>query len=153
MKKLLILLSAITATTAYSVVTAKLDVNATLVKPLSIEANAKTLFGSVSKAGGKAVLSKVDLLVSGNPSAKVKISAPKDVEFVEKAPGTLKVKLQSKFSTASTSVGTKLETDLSLDALGEVETVYHIEGMVAAMPTVKDKAELEADVDITVAYN
>ena len=152
MKKLLILLSVITASTAYSVVSTKLDVNATLVKPLTITANANSLYGSISKAGGKVVLSKVDLKVTGDTGAKVKVTALKDIVFIQKVGGQT-VTLSSKFSTPSTTVGTKLETDLVLTA-GEIDTIYHIEGDVPATITVAGgKAEFEADTDISVAYN
>lgn len=153
MKKLL-LLSLITAATSYSVVSTKLDVNATLIKPLTITANTNSLFGSISKAGGKVTLSTVDLSVEGSSAAKVKVTAPKDITFTEKTPGKQTVVLQSKFSTTSTTVGTNLETDLVLSATGQIATTYHIEGNVpASITTTAGKTEFEATTDITVAYN
>lgn len=153
MKKLLVLLSVITASTAYSVVSTKLDVNATLVKPLSIVADAKYLYGSISNAGGKVVLSKVGLTVTGDTGANVRITALKDITFTQKAGGQT-VTLMSKFSTESKTVGKEVVTDLKLSSLGEVETTYNIEGDVpATITTTGGKAEFEADTDISVAYN
>lgn len=154
MKKLLILLSIITASAAYSAVSTTLDVSATLIKPLTLEASTKELQGSITTAGGTVALSTVDLLVTGMLSSKVKVLAPKDVTLYEIG-GTQDIVLQSKFSSASTTTGTILQTDLVLDASGEMTTTYNLEGLVAKGIKVgaTNKAEFVGNTDITVAYN
>lgn len=154
MKKLLILLSMVTASGAYSAVSTTLDVNATLIKPLTLESSAKELQGSITTAGGAVALSTVDLLVTGMLSADVNVIAPKDVTLYEVG-GTQDIVLQSKFSSTATTTGTTLQTKLTLDASGEVTTTYNLEGTVKTGIKVgaSNKAEFVGNTDITVAYN
>lgn len=153
MKKLLILLSIITVSTAYSAVSTTLDVSATLIKPLTLEASTKELQGSTTTAGGPVVLSTVDLLVTGMLSANVKVMAPRDVTLYEVG-GTQDIVLQSNFSSPSTTIGTTLQTALKLDAAGEVTTKYNLEGNVVKTTVgASNKAEYVGNADITVAYN
>lgn len=154
MKKLLILLSMVTASGAYSAVSTTLDVNATLIKPLTLESSAKELQGSITTAGGAVALSTVDLLVTGMLSADVNVIAPKDVTLYEVG-GTQDIVLQSKFSSTATTTGTTLQTKLTLDAAGEVTTTYNLEGTVKTGIKVgaSNKAEFVGNTDIIVAYN
>lgn len=157
MKKTLILLSIIASSVAYSAVSSVLDVNATLIKPLSIDASTKDLQGSIPVAGGQVNLSTVDLLLTGVLSSKVKITAPKDVtlyNLAAKGTDTPEIILQSKFSSGTiVTTGTTLETALALNAAGELTTTYSLEGTVTPVKITGAKVNFVGNTDITVAYN
>lgn len=153
MKKLLMLLTIVAATSYSSEVI--LDVNANLVKPLSIEANTKRLEGQVTNAGGYIKFSVVDLLVTGESGRDVKIVAPKDITLHD-ATNNQDVVLQSKFENKNfITAGTNIELGLSLNQIGEASATYFIDGNVVSglILNANHKAIFEGDADITVAYN
>lgn len=156
MKKLLILLSIVTASAAYSVVSTNLDVNATLIMPLTLETSAKELVGSMTIMGGKKVtLSSVDLLVTGESGRNVRVVAPKDVTLKGTKGETQTIILASKFTTPEISAGTETATELTLDpATGEAKTTYTLEGdNVQGNFSGITKSDFVGDINITVAYN
>lgn len=156
MKKLLILLSLIVSVASYSTVTLQLDVNATLVEPLSLETNTNNLVGTA--VVGKAVnMSEVNLIARGTQGREVKIVAPAKVTLQDRTVGsTQRIELDSKFGTPENIVGTTLETEVQIDATtGEGLTTYSLEGTVPSTITLpaNGQADFVGNADITVAYN
>lgn len=154
MKKLLILLSIVTASAAYSDVSTTLDVNATLVKPLTLETSAKDLVGSVSIYGGDPRFSTVDLLVTGESGKNVIVRAPKDVTLKGTAMEPQEIVLASKFSTPEISTGTETATELTIDSItGKAKTTYTLTGVVGGKFDGIKKADFVGNINISVAYN
>ena len=154
MKKLLILLSIVTASVAYSDVSTTLDVNATLVKPLTLETSAKDLVGSVAIIGGDPRFSTVDLLVTGESGKNVIVRAPKDITLTGTKGETQKIVLASKFSTPEISTGTETTTELTIDSIsGKAKTTYTLTGTVSENFNGITKSDFVGNINITVAYN
>lgn len=158
MKKILILLSIVVATSTYSAISTRLDVNATLIRPLAIETSSNDLQGSMSVSGGTVSLSTVDLTVTGLLNSDVKITAPKDVTLYNPNPtgtDTREIILQSVFTRAgsTSTTGTQTIAALRLDAQGEGSVTYSLTGTVPAISITGNTVDFVGNADVTVAYN